>query len=357
MPTITITRRPAVADRLRAYAVMVDDARIGTVRQGETFRCDVGDGPARGQAHGGLVRLAHRRHRRREPGRRSRLRAPTATCRGSPPSCSSPRTSGSTSGSTRPRRAPDPWRPVVPSRCRLRRVRALRPSSARPWPPCCWPSNWCYSKGAPRSFVPGVATVLVAIAWRPLLFGAGPLFPFAAELERGPPRRARHAARPSPGPGRDRQGRGRARPPDPDAVRPPGPALGRRDLTRGLPPRPAGARTGPMPSPDPVQASAVPAAAAPASAAPAAAAALADGERFILRGTHDLRPRQRGALRRGLHHLRADLLRFSRSCRCSDASSGSTPRPRACRSPPRRRASPSPCWWRRRCPRPTGASP
>ena len=44
MPTITITRRPAVADRLRAYAVMVDDARIGTVRQGETFRCDVGTG-------------------------------------------------------------------------------------------------------------------------------------------------------------------------------------------------------------------------------------------------------------------------------------------------------------------------
>ena len=33
--------------------------------------------------------------------------------------------------------------------------------------------------------MPGVATVLVAIAWRPLLFGAGPLFPFAAEPERG----------------------------------------------------------------------------------------------------------------------------------------------------------------------------
>ena len=44
MPTIAITRRPGVADRLRAYAVMIDDARIGTVRAGETFRCDVGTG-------------------------------------------------------------------------------------------------------------------------------------------------------------------------------------------------------------------------------------------------------------------------------------------------------------------------
>ena len=33
----------------------------------------------------------------------------------------------------------------------------------------------------PRSFVPVVAAVLVAIAWRPLLFGAGPLFPVAAD--------------------------------------------------------------------------------------------------------------------------------------------------------------------------------
>ena len=30
----------------------------------------------------------------------------------------------------------------------------------------------------PRSFVPVVAAVIVAIGWRPLLFGAGPLFPF-----------------------------------------------------------------------------------------------------------------------------------------------------------------------------------
>ena len=32
----------------------------------------------------------------------------------------------------------------------------------------------------PRSFVPVVASVLAAIAWRPLLFGAGPLFPVVA---------------------------------------------------------------------------------------------------------------------------------------------------------------------------------
>ena len=32
----------------------------------------------------------------------------------------------------------------------------------------------------PRSFVPVVTAVLVALAWRPLLIGAGPLFPFAA---------------------------------------------------------------------------------------------------------------------------------------------------------------------------------
>lgn len=44
MPTIAITRRPAFADSLRAYSVLVDDARIGTLRQGETFRCDVGPG-------------------------------------------------------------------------------------------------------------------------------------------------------------------------------------------------------------------------------------------------------------------------------------------------------------------------
>ncbi|RYC29887.1 CBS domain-containing protein [Lichenibacterium minor] len=33
----------------------------------------------------------------------------------------------------------------------------------------------------PRSFVPVVAAALAAICWRPLLFGSGPLFPFAAD--------------------------------------------------------------------------------------------------------------------------------------------------------------------------------
>jgi H+/Cl- antiporter ClcA/CBS domain-containing protein len=34
----------------------------------------------------------------------------------------------------------------------------------------------------PRSFVPVVIAVLVSLAWRPLLVGTGPLFPFAAQL-------------------------------------------------------------------------------------------------------------------------------------------------------------------------------
>ena len=37
----------------------------------------------------------------------------------------------------------------------------------------------------PRSFVPVVTAVLVALAWRPLLVGAGPLFPFAAPTPAG----------------------------------------------------------------------------------------------------------------------------------------------------------------------------
>ena len=37
----------------------------------------------------------------------------------------------------------------------------------------------------PRSFVPVVTAVLVALAWRPLLVGAGPLFPFAAPTPPG----------------------------------------------------------------------------------------------------------------------------------------------------------------------------
>ena len=37
----------------------------------------------------------------------------------------------------------------------------------------------------PRSFVPVVTAVLVAIAWRPLLVGSGPLFPFAAATPAG----------------------------------------------------------------------------------------------------------------------------------------------------------------------------
>ena len=37
----------------------------------------------------------------------------------------------------------------------------------------------------PRSFVPVVTAVLVAMAWRPLLIGAGPLFPFAAPTPPG----------------------------------------------------------------------------------------------------------------------------------------------------------------------------
>jgi H+/Cl- antiporter ClcA len=37
----------------------------------------------------------------------------------------------------------------------------------------------------PRSFVPVVTAVLVALAWRPLLVGAGPLFPFPAETPAG----------------------------------------------------------------------------------------------------------------------------------------------------------------------------
>jgi H+/Cl- antiporter ClcA len=37
----------------------------------------------------------------------------------------------------------------------------------------------------PRSFVPVVTAVLVALAWRPLLVGAGPLFPFAAATPAG----------------------------------------------------------------------------------------------------------------------------------------------------------------------------
>lgn len=44
MPSIRITRRHAFADAMRAYAVLVDGERIGTVRQDETFRCDVGQG-------------------------------------------------------------------------------------------------------------------------------------------------------------------------------------------------------------------------------------------------------------------------------------------------------------------------
>jgi len=37
----------------------------------------------------------------------------------------------------------------------------------------------------PRSFVPVVTAVLVSFAWRPLLVGAGPLFPFAAPTPAG----------------------------------------------------------------------------------------------------------------------------------------------------------------------------
>ena len=37
----------------------------------------------------------------------------------------------------------------------------------------------------PRSFVPVVTAVLVALAWRPLLVGSGPLFPFAAQTPAG----------------------------------------------------------------------------------------------------------------------------------------------------------------------------
>jgi CBS domain-containing protein len=37
----------------------------------------------------------------------------------------------------------------------------------------------------PRSFVPVVTAVLVALAWRPLLIGAGPLFPFPAPTPAG----------------------------------------------------------------------------------------------------------------------------------------------------------------------------
>ncbi len=37
----------------------------------------------------------------------------------------------------------------------------------------------------PRSFVPVVTAVLVALAWRPLLIGSGPLFPFAAPTPAG----------------------------------------------------------------------------------------------------------------------------------------------------------------------------
>ncbi|WP_237476366.1 chloride channel protein [Lichenibacterium dinghuense] len=37
----------------------------------------------------------------------------------------------------------------------------------------------------PRSFVPVVAAAMAAICWRPLLFGAGPLFPFAADPAQG----------------------------------------------------------------------------------------------------------------------------------------------------------------------------
>src|SRR5512146_2999276 len=37
----------------------------------------------------------------------------------------------------------------------------------------------------PRSFVPVVTAVLVAFAWRPLLVGSGPLFPFAAPTPAG----------------------------------------------------------------------------------------------------------------------------------------------------------------------------
>jgi H+/Cl- antiporter ClcA len=37
----------------------------------------------------------------------------------------------------------------------------------------------------PRSFVPVVTSVLIALAWRPLLVGSGPLFPFAAPTPAG----------------------------------------------------------------------------------------------------------------------------------------------------------------------------
>src|SRR4029079_13676937 len=37
----------------------------------------------------------------------------------------------------------------------------------------------------PRSFVPVVTAVLISLAWRPLLVGAGPLFPFAAPTPAG----------------------------------------------------------------------------------------------------------------------------------------------------------------------------
>jgi chloride channel protein, CIC family len=39
----------------------------------------------------------------------------------------------------------------------------------------------------PRSFVPVVAAAVAAVCWRPLLFGPGPLFPFAAALALAPP--------------------------------------------------------------------------------------------------------------------------------------------------------------------------
>lgn len=44
MATITIRRGHALVHALRAYAVLVDGVRLGTLRQGETFRCDVGTG-------------------------------------------------------------------------------------------------------------------------------------------------------------------------------------------------------------------------------------------------------------------------------------------------------------------------
>ncbi len=44
MGTITIRRGTAFADALRGYSVFVDGTKLGTLRQGETFRCDVGSG-------------------------------------------------------------------------------------------------------------------------------------------------------------------------------------------------------------------------------------------------------------------------------------------------------------------------